>query len=398
MWTVPRAEHRRYCPPIRRTFLILLATFGCLRPNPAFDDAATAVATTLDTSAPPLTGATNAPTSGAMTSGSTTAWTTDSAPTGSATTGTTADVDTTASDTTTGAPLDCWGRPPDAWDSIDELLDGQLGILPSAPRITPDGLVLYYMAEVAGKKRPHRSERMSLDEAFTTGWLLAPWMQVDFGIDHPNLLRDETEIVLAGRPGLDDELLVAVLSDNGWAAPVPMMAPTINTPGSETIATFNADATRMIFQRDGGAFNSYLMTNVWHFFEASRAADAPPGAPFAAPQEVTLPGISDDPDYAHIFVCPTLSPDGLHLFFGSSFPVALDANNENSALGVFSTRRGALDQPWGASVEHQPLRADGWETCPSSVSADGCTLVFHRFTRNQDPGDYRIFLARRGQG
>jgi hypothetical protein len=374
--------------PVLLTFTLGAA---CLRPNPAYDDQPTAMASTSGPSGTVTTFDSAPTTSGDATVQSTITTggevTTDGVTT--STSSATGVIDGSSSGTTTGEALDCWG-PATPWE-IQELLDAQLGALPSSPRISPDGLVLHYMAGLQGAKRPHRSQRASRGEAFTSGWQVVPWPGLPFGIDHPNFLRDETEIVLAGRPGMQDEIFMATFDGNGWTSPMPMAGP-VNTEVHESIATFTADATRMVFQRNDGPKNPYA-GDTWNFYEATRAADAPLGAPFGAPVQVILPTFSNDAQFAHVNLCPTVSPDGLHLFFGSSYPLVLDADNAKDALGVFYTRRDAPSGPWQVPVEHLDLRAATWETCPSSVTADGCTLVFHRFKFMEEPGDYRIYFA-----
>ena len=97
-------------------------------------------------------------------------------------------------------------------------------------------------------------------------------------------------------------------------------------------------------------------------------------------------------------MCPTLSRDGVHLFVGVTFPIVLTPNNQPDALNVFYTARAGLGEPWARPQEITQLREATWETCPSSVTRDGCTLVFHRFKFQMNPGDYRIYLARRSPG
>jgi hypothetical protein len=384
--------------------LTVLLVVACTRTNPAFDaaggsgDPTTGTKGTTGTTGAASTGPQEVSTGAAPTSeDTTTGGTTIGAdPTDGITTTTTTMPDL-PDDSSTGAPADCWGLAPGVWDSVEELPDAQLGDAPSSPRITPGGLGLVYMAGTPSGKRPHRSNRASLDEPFVVGKLLAAWPGLNFGLDHPSLLRGDAELILAGRPGFDDQLFVATWNGSLWSAPVPMTPP-IATLLHESIATFTEDGGRMIFQREDGPPNPDLNSASWRFHEASRAPDGPPGAPFDAPSAVVLPGISDDPNYNHINVCPTLSPDGLHLFFGSTFPIVLTPNNQPDALNVFYTARAGLGQPWAPPQEITQLREATWETCPSSVTRDGCTLVFHRFKFQMNPGDYRIYLARRSPG
>jgi hypothetical protein len=123
-------------------------------------------------------------------------------------------------------------------------------------------------------KRPHRSNRASLDEPFVVGKLLAAWPGLNFGLDHPSLLRGDAELILAGRPGFDDQLFVATWNGSLWSAPVPMTPP-IATLLHESIATFTEDGGRMIFQREDGPPNPDLNSASWRFHEASPRAGRP---------------------------------------------------------------------------------------------------------------------------
>lgn len=356
-------------PPPREFLALALTLPACIRQNPEFDvTEAGPTSLTESTSAAGSTGAT---------------------PTTSASTGGTTGTD---GGTTGQAPTECWSRAPDDWDRVDELLDAGLGFEPSAGRISPDGLLLYYMA--GDPKRPYRAKRAPNGMTFDSGVELIAWPGVTIGMDYPNFLADETELILSGRDG-DDKIVVATLSDQIWSDPAPMASPGINTPVDDSLPTVTADGTRMIFQRNDGPVHPYLKSPTWRLYEARRPAASAPGTGFGALTLVTLPGLSDDPNYPHINLCASFAPDGLRLFFASTYPKILDPTNERDALSIYYTERPGLDQPWTSPVPVPTHSLASWETCPSSVTADGCTLIFHRFTIGIDPGDYRTFVATR---
>ncbi len=358
-------------------FLLLVA--GCLRPNPEFAGPA-AAAEGSSSGEGTLSGST---TEELVTSGDST--------TAELTTGGTS---AGSSGSTTSTPAtDCWGPDAGEW-SVEELLDAGLGPNPAGPQISPDGLVLYYMA--GSPRRPHKAARGSLEELFTVGAPLIAWPNLALAIDYPNLRFGEGEVILAGRIDMTSDLYVAVKDGNGWSDPVPLGGLGINTTSEDTLPTVSADGSRMIFERNDGPVEAFGQAS-WRFYEAIRGSDAP-GAPFAAPEVVVLPTISDDPNYVHVSVCPTLSPDGERFFFGSTYPLELSDANKFDAVQIYFTQRSSVGEPWEVPTLAGVPGEKGMETCPSAVTADGCTLVFHRFSIVPRQQDYRIFLATRAPG
>ena len=134
------------------------------------------------------------------------------------------------------------------------------------------------------------------------------------------------------------------------------------------------------------------------FFEVTRPGDAPPGEGFAAPEVIDLPGITDDA-YAHVILCPMLAPSGLHLFFAATAPVVVDEENVADSLAVQVASRADLDAPWGPSTRLDAINEPTWQTCPMSITRDGCQMTFARFKFPPDPNEpdpVQPFLARRG--
>jgi len=273
-------------------------------------------------------------------------------------------------------------------------LGAELGMGPGGPTISADGLSLYYMA--GAPRRPHKALRAALDAPFTEGAPLIAWPELILPMDYPNLRYGETEVILAGRKDVDSDLYVAVKDGNGWSDPSPLGGPGINTPVEDSLPSLTEDGGRMIFERNDGPLDPLGQAS-WRFYEATRPAGVP-GAAFGPPELVVLPTISDDPDAVHVSICPTFSPDGEHLFFGSTYPVALDEANKVDAVQIYVTRRSSVGAPWEVPTLAGVPGEAGRETCPSAVTADGCTLVFHRFSIVPRQQDYRIFLATRAPG
>lgn len=383
---------------MRSILLVAGLVPACTIPNPAFDVPSTVsdpVTATGSSSAP----ATTSPTSDGETSetGETSAALTTTVDPGSSTTGdatsavstaitvstgdTTADTAGDTGDTTTGEPASCWAQGAANWPPDGAPLNDFEDTKPRDPFISPDGLQLYYIA--GEPPRVFVSTRLTPGEAFLNGVQLVLW-----GND-PAITPGYPRVVLA-----DKELLFSSKFDvysakaaddqpfDKYALPVPLTPP--STAGAETVITVTADSTTLIVNRQDGPPIG-LLPKSFRFYQYARPQPVP-GAPYAGGQDVTpvvLP--------LKLALCPTLSPDGLHLFFGSTTSDTLTEANANDVVGIFYTSRPDPLAPW---AEPEPLaiaHAGQGITCPSSVTADGCQLAFHRFFLNQD--DYSMHLA-----
>ncbi len=371
---------------------------ACVLPNPGFDPQATAATTAVDVETELSSSTLGDPETHSSTSpGTTEAETT----TASTTADTETDGGTTEASGDTEEAQDCWGLAPDAW-SMNALQDAKLGWDPTAPHVSPDGLTLYYMAAASeGEKRwIHRSSRASTADAFAVGEPLVLWPSFLHGFGHPNVTLGETEIILAVSIGAQaTDLWYSVHDGETFPAPAVLVGPPNTIAYNEDIASISEDGARMIVQRNDGPAND-LLSLTWSFVELERPPNPAPGTPFGGAKEVQLSPITDVP--GHVTLCPTLSPDGLHLFFGSTYPLKPSPRESSEILRVFSSERAGLDSPWETPVELTSVADDDpdydFETCPTSVSRDGCQLFIHRFqfgdVEKADDG-YRIVVATR---
>lgn len=366
------------------------ALAACVLDNPAFDES-TIGATSSPTSltSPTATTVTTATTATTDPSGATT--TVGSSTTaGESATSTGGETTTTTGTTTTGEPADCWGLDPDVWE-IEPIDDASLGLNPRSTRLSGDGLRLYYLAE--SPARPYRSERASVDDPFLVGAMFPLWDAAG-GAGELTVLADETEMILTRDDANGTAIQVSVKEANTWSTPTILA--NLNTQKSERWSTLTGDGSRVMFTRQIGDFNPYLGTEMLRFLEAERMADATPGTDFSAPVVVDLPGITDD-DYAHPLFCPSLSPDGLTLHFGSSYPLILTAENATGSLQIHRVTRETTGSPWSESTVITSFKKEGWESCPWSISADGCQMTFQH-SKNPpmgEPDPVRMMLARR---
>ncbi len=391
----------------------LALSAACVLPNPGFDpdtSASATLSTTVDRGSEGDSSPDDPTTDpgGLVSSTDTdgTTGTTGTTGTGvtSGTMGTTTSTETddgpTETATDSGEAQDCWDAPADVW-SVSPLPDAKLGIKPVSPHVSPDGLSLYYLAaQSEGEERPiHKSTRASLDEDFKVGEPMVLWPGFPHAFDHANVTLDETEIILAVMVGAQPrDVGVTALDEGVFAPPLPFVGAPNTLGHNEDIATVSEDGSRMIVQRDDGPGNG-LVPTTWTFVELERPAYPAPGTPFGAEKGVTISPITDVP--GHVILCPAISPDGLHLFFGSTHPLVLGPDS-SEVLRVFSTERATLDGPWESPVEITSLADDDpnydFETCPTSVTRDGCQLFVHRFqfgdvVKAED--SYRIVVATR---
>ncbi|MCA9636115.1 MAG: PD40 domain-containing protein [Myxococcales bacterium] len=386
-----------------------VASAGCILDNPVFGGLGETAVDTVSTSAATTTGigtTGDGTTSDGTTSGgtSTSGSGSSSGTTGGATATTGESTGLTSSSSsgdpttgTTGGPADCWGMPIDSW-TWTEIPDGNLGVGPHSPRISPDGYTLYYTAGDPG--RPHVSTRADLDAPFVDGVPMVMWGSID-GNDHVAIRGAVGEMILSGKKMMgqpDVDVLVSVKGGN-WALPVSLVG--VTTPSQERSPTINEDGSRLIFERLSNDVNPVL-GNVWRFYEAKRKPDTPAGTAFQTATLMVIDGVTNDA-YVHPTLCAALSPDGLRLFFGSSYPDPINPADHVDALYINVVERDSLDAPWDAKTITRltTLQEEGWQTCPHAITSDGCQISFGRFffTLNQEPvppDKVRNFLGKRG--
>lgn len=257
------------------------------------------------------------------------------------------------------------------------------GLNPSDLDVSPDGLTLTYTSGPDLTRRPYQAVRADRTKPFTGGAVVAPWPNLAGSVGHPWIDLDGTELVVSTTTGLS----VSVHKPAGWLDPVSL-GPSVNAPpasaGNDTIAV---DGTLMIFERNDGPTNMFA-GNIWRFYSAARPAPVTAGSFFGNAVAVALPPITDQDE----LICPVLSPDGTRLFFGTSYPYVIDAANLGHVVTVWYATR--VGNGWSAPIHLSVFDSPTLETCPASVTADGCELYVNRFSLT-DATVNQIVVAKR---
>ncbi len=353
---------------------------ACLLDNPAFGSGG-ATATEAGS------GSAGETTTGAGSTGSTptTSGSTGDAPgaTGSTDVGSTGQMSSETGGSTGGGSVDCWALGNDAWTVEPVILKGDEA---GSPSLSPDGLSLYYRGKNNGEFAVFRSQRAGLADPFPVAGELFFSEVGLISLDYPRVHEGEDELFFAqGDPG---DIYVAHKVADAWQASVIAGGFMLFGSDFESIPNITTGDDLLLFQRqDGPAVG--VLTETWNFYQAQRS----PGLatfPDVAPAKVTPSGSFVAP------VCPTLSPDGLHLFFAASDSEAqTKAELNDGRVGVWYGRRGDVGEASWMDIERSAvLRTPGVITCPTSVTADGCQMTTIQFVL----GDmtYNVQLARRG--
>ncbi|MCB9754221.1 MAG: PD40 domain-containing protein [Myxococcales bacterium] len=328
----------------------------------------------------------------------------------SATTSATGDSSSTGTtdDPTGDPPASCWGSGLNDWELL-ELNEPGLGDSPSEPALSSDGLTLWYSAKLGGDlRRPYKSTRPSQEDPFVSGAVVATWPGTQQGFDRPRPLSTHELALIA-----DGDVWLSIRTGDSWAQPVvmddvsiPWVDPDKPTWWLENLVTMESpgsaveDGSRFFFTRQSGPTNVELDSPINRFLVGRRAAFAAPGSAYTMIEETPLPA-SLTGDYPYPLYCPTISPDGEHLFFASTYPspVPVDPAEWIDKLVIQHVGRANVDADWGEVTTLSSLSIPNWQACPAGVTPDGCQLVF---TRNlmtdvlpDEQDRYRIFVATR---
>jgi Tol biopolymer transport system component len=194
----------------------------------------------------------------------------------------------------------------------------------------------------------------------------------------PNISSDGLELYFrsnrsGGSGNFDLWVTTRNTKDDEWGTPTNL-GPTVNTSASDSCPSISADGLSLFFMsnRPGGAGGN----DVWVTTRAMK--DDPWGAPVNLGS--TVNGSSGDG-------CPSISADGLSLFFRAGAPGF-------GGQDLWVTTRAMSDDDWGPPVNLGATVNTAQTDCCPSISADGLALFFHS-NRSGGSGDLDLWITTR---
>jgi Tol biopolymer transport system component len=228
-----------------------------------------------------------------------------------------------------------------------------------SPHISADGLELYFHSDRPGGYGDADiwvSTRATTDDEWGEAVNLGPVVNSSAAEVAPSISADGLTLYFcdwgAPRPGgqgkSDLWVTTRATKDDAWGEPVNL-GPTVNSPEQDGTPVISADGLELYFESDrpGGFGSDDLLV-------AKRATTQDDWGPPVNPGS-TL----NSADWEH---CPTISSDGLTLFFDLGVPGDL-----------MVTTRATLGDDWGKPVNLGHAESDHYASC---ISADGATLYF----------------------
>jgi hypothetical protein len=251
--------------------------------------------------------------------------------------------------------------------------------------LSPDGLALYYVAAeaAAAPTRVHRATRASRAEEFAGGEQLATWTGF-YSVSHPWVVGTQMFLTF-DEGGAAFRLAASIFDGSQWSYPTAL-EPLINDTTNFTAAgnaTASADARSLMFQRYNPGFDIRL-------YEAVRS-EGVPGQPFSSVAPVVIPGITAGDDGV---ICATLSPDGQHLFFSTTFPNDISGGIPDGSVTVWYTKRATSQGPWEIPIHVAAFDDPTALSCVYTVTGDGCEVWVEHFVLNV-PDSPKFVIARR---
>ncbi len=238
----------------------------------------------------------------------------------------------------------------------------------SGPKISPDGLSLYFASERAGGQGGNDiwvSNRADLSESWGTPANLGGPVNTSAGEVFPSLSADELMLYFSdhfggsvragGAGGCDIWLATRATKQSAWDAPVNLVAP-VNSSNNEVAPCISSDGLTLYFASDraGGSGS-------WDIWKATRPTT---GDSWGTPTNLGPAINSSSFDGG-----ASVSSDELALFFSSSRAGGSGGND------IWVSRRAVKDQAWGAPWNLGPLINSTAADAAAGISADGSTLL-----------------------
>ena len=202
------------------------------------------------------------------------------------------------------------------------------------------------------------------DVTFGEATNLGPIINSANGEGSPTISADGLELYFGsdradGSGGSDLWVSTRPSTDAEWSAPVNL-GPVVNSEKSESTPSISADGLELFFSdwgdpRPGG----HGSVDLWVTTRASK--DDAWGEPVNLGPTVNGEGYE---------VTPEISSNGLELYFESERPGGLGLDD------LYVSTRPSTDAEWGEPVNLGPtINGELWEHCPT-ISGDGLTLFF----------------------
>jgi len=261
---------------------------------------------------------------------------------------------------------------------LEPLLNSDFDI-DTTPCISPDGLELYFDSWREGsilKPDGARSEdiwvatRATTEDQWGAPVNLGPPVNSTYNDWGPSLSADGLEFYFnsVNRPGgyglYDIWVTIRATISDPWGEPMNL-GPTINSWANEVAPCISADGLELFFssEQSGG----YGSCDIWVTTRATQ--DDPWSEPVNLGPEVNGPRGDG---------FPSISADGLLLFFSSGFPMGVWSPRLGGfgACDLWVTRRANKEEPWGEPVNLGPIVNTANHEFTPSISSDGSILYF----------------------
>jgi len=193
---------------------------------------------------------------------------------------------------------------------------------------------------------------------------------------NPSISADGLTLYFAStRPGGEGDIDLWVTmrptTSSAWGAPVNLGS-TINSSAWENVPSISADGLSLFFESDrSGGFDIWVATR-----------------PTVSQPWVTPWNLGPTVNSSYIDQAPSISADGLSLYFHSYRPMGYGSND------IWVTTRATVSTPWSTPVNLGPTvnspYSDGWP----GISADGLSIYFCS-TRFGSMGNWDLYVATR---
>lgn len=225
------------------------------------------------------------------------------------------------------------------------------------PTMTADGLnLLFHRSPTPSSRVIFEATRATIDVPFGNAVNVGP--EVNFGPAHPAVSPDGLTLLFSAGDATGERLYQSTrASRNDPFGPAVSLGGLIGNQSAES-PSLSSDGLTLFFT----AWDSAHVTN--DIYQASRNNVGDPwGNVVMLSSAVNVPGYND--------AMPSISSDGLRLFFNSNRP------GGSGAFDLYLATRSSLDSPWQPAVNLGPQVNTAYDDKGAGISSDGSLLYFH---------------------